>query len=165
MSRISSLLGRAALAAFLASGAAVATAEDFEFSVPVQLSNLDGAFTQVRVECEVFGVAQRGAAGSGQVAANAYLGWGAASLPIAQGKLNDTVVVKFNVPRPSLPSDGRSWRCSLTLISNGRDYYPLCTEGAAAGSGMAVGKPLQAWMKLDEKALRACVHGTISPPK
>jgi hypothetical protein len=30
---------------------------------------------------------------------------------------------------------------------------------------MVVGKPLQAWMKLDDKALRACVHGTIAPPK
>jgi hypothetical protein len=166
MSRMTSLFGRLSLAALLGGGASPAAAEDFEFSVPVQLSNLDAAFTKGTVECEVSGVVQRSASGAGQLgsAANGYLGWGQASFPIAQGKFNNTVVVKFNVPRPTIPSDGRSWRCTLSLISAGRDYQ-LCLEAPATGSGMPVGIPLQAWMKLDEKALRACIHGTIAPPK
>lgn len=165
MSRISSLLGRAALAALLGAGAAVATAEDFEFSVPVQLSKLDGAFTQGKVQCEVFGVGQRVGAGAGQVTntVNVFLGWGEASFPIAQGNFNDTVVVRFNANRPAIPSDARSWWCSLGLTS-GALTNPLCTQAPAAGSGMVVGKPAPAWMKLDAKTLKACAHGTISPP-
>lgn len=144
----------------------MATAEDFEFSVPVQLSNLDAVFTKGKVECDVKGIVHGVAPGAGQVgnSANAYLGYGESSFAIAQGKFDDTVVVKFNVPRPTLPSDGRSWRCSLSLISAGRDYR-LCLDAPATGSGMPVGIPLQAWMKLDSKALKACIHGTIAPPK
>jgi hypothetical protein len=166
LSRISSLAIRAVFAALLGAGAPMATAEDFEFSVPVQLSKLDAMFTKGTVECRVQGVAHGGAPGAGQAtnAALYFLGWGEASFAIAQGKFNDTVVVKFNVPRPSVPSDARAWQCMLSLTSAGRDYQ-LCLEAPATGSGRPVGIPLQAWMKLDDKALKACVQGTISQPK
>jgi hypothetical protein len=168
LSRISSLLGRAALASLLGAGAVVATAEDFEFSVPVQLSKLDPALMQGTVECEVLGVGQHGNGGAGQASStgSSFLGWGSTSFPIAQGKFNDTVLVKFNLNRPTIPSDGRSWRCTLSLGSGGGTFpFPLCNEQPAAGSGMVTGKPIPAAMKLDQKTLKACVHGTISPPR
>jgi hypothetical protein len=163
MSPISSLLARAALSAVLGAGASAATAEDFEFDVPVQLSKLDPAFTQGKVLCEVRGVTRDTATGAGTGQLNAVIGSGETSFAIAQGAFNGPVTVKFNANRPkNEPSDGRSWRCSLTLIA-GNLSQGLCVVDAATGA--SAGRPAPDWMKLDDKTVKACAQGTIPKPQ
>jgi hypothetical protein len=160
--RPASRLACAALLAALATGASAATAEDFEFDVPVQLSKLDAAFTQGKVLCEVRGVTRDAATGEQTGNLNAVIGSGEASFAIAQGAYNGPVTVRFNANRPkNQPSDGRSWSCALVLIA-GNLSQPLCVRDAA--TGMSTGRPAPDWMKLDDRTVRGCVQGTISRP-
>ena len=162
MNRLSSLLARVALSAVLGAGASSAVAEDFEFDVPVQLSKLDAAFTQGKVTCEVRGMGHDAATGQPTGQANAVIGSGETAFAIAQGAFNGPVGVKFNANRPKYqPSDGRSWQCSLVLIA-GNLTQSLCV--ADIGSEMSTGKPAPAWMKLDQKTVRGCAKGVITPP-
>lgn len=164
MSRLSPLLVRVALSAVLGAGASAATAEDFEFDVPVQLSKLDPAFTQGKVTCEVHGITHDSATGwetrPGQL--NAVIGSGETSFAIARGAFNTPVTVKFNANRPkNEPSDGRSWRCSLVLIA-GNLSQSLCVRDAS--TGVSTGRPAPDWMKLDDKTVKGCAQGDISRP-
>jgi hypothetical protein len=162
MSRVPSLLVRLSLAAALASAAFPAAAEDFEFDVPVQLAKLDAAFTQGKVSCEVRGLSRD--AVTGQVAGtNALVGSGEASFAISQGAYNATVPVRFNANRPkNEPADGRRWKCSLTLVA-GALSQSICNIDVV--TGMQTGRPAPDWMKLDEKTIKGCAQGTITPPK
>ena len=159
MSRLSPLLVRVALSAVLGAGASAATAEDFEFDVPVQLSKLDPAFTQRKVTCEVRHDATMAFPTAG---ANAVIGSGETSFAIAQGAFNGPVSVKFNANRPKYqPSDGRSWQCSLVLIA-GNLSQSLCTGDVR--SEESAGPPTPAWMKLDRRTVKGCAQGNIPKP-
>ncbi len=161
MSRCVSLISRVALAAVLGAGASAAMAEDFEFDVPVQLSKLDAAFTQGKVFCEVRGVNRDMGSGSGR--ADTVIGSGETTFAIAQGAFNGPVTVKFNANRPkNEPSDGRSWRCSLTLIA-GNLSQGLCVVDVLTGA--SAGRAAPEWMKLDDKTIKACAQGTIPKPQ
>jgi hypothetical protein len=162
MSPISSLLARAALSALLGAGASAATAEDFEFDVPVQLSKLDPAFTQGKVACEVRGMSHDAATGLPTGQANAVIASGETSFAIAEGAYGGPVSVKFNANRPKYqPSDGRSWQCSLVLIA-GNLSQSLCTVDVRPEE--STGKPAPAWMKLDQKTVKGCAQGNIPKP-
>jgi hypothetical protein len=162
MSRVPSPLVRLSLAAAFAAAAVPAAAEDFEFDVPVQLAKLDPAFTQGKVSCEVRGVVRDVA--TGQVSGvNGVVGSGEAAFAISQGAYNGTVPVRFNANRPkNQPTDARSWRCSLTLVA-GSLSQSLCSVDVA--TGMASGRPAPDWMKLDDRTVKGCAQGTITPPK
>jgi len=133
-------------------------AEDFEFSVPVQLAKLDPAFTQGKVLCDV-----RGRTGSPEslpsANARAVIGAGETAFPIAQGAYNGTVVVKFDAKRPEFqPSQADQYRCILHLIGAGGVDGALCSLDALTGqpTGATPG-----WLNLSPKSFKGCVVGTL----
>lgn len=126
-------------------------AEDFEFSIPVQLSKLDAAFTQGKVLCDVRGRTATGA--------RAVIGAGEAAFPIAQGGYNGTVVVKFDAKRPEFqPSQGDQYRCILHLIGAGGVDGPLCVLDALTGQQTGA---VPEWLNLDGKNLKGCAVGNL----
>jgi len=157
MNRFASLTARFALGAALAAGAGVASAEDFEFEVPVQLSKIDSAFTQGKVTCQVRGV---GRDGNGQATGvNAMIASGDSTFALSQGGFNGAVSVRFNAGRPQHePADARTWSCGLSLVSAGGAVSACIVDTM---SGQATGR-LPEILKLDPKSVKACAQGTIS---
>jgi hypothetical protein len=160
MKRIASLTLRLALWVTFAAGARVASGEDFEFEVPVQLSKIDSAFTQGKVHCEVRGNG-RDAAGH-LTGGNVLVASGDGTFALTQGAFNGTVSVRFNAGRPQHePADGRNWNCGLSLVSAGGSVGACIADSV---TGQTTGRVPEI-LKLDPKTVKACAQGTISNSK
>jgi len=130
-------------------------AEDFEFTVPVQLSKLDPAFAQGKVTCDVRGHSTMGTGAGGRT----VIGSGEATFPITQGAYNGNVVVKFNAKRPEFqPAQGETYACMLHLLGAGGVDGLLCRVDPVMG---VTPGPIPEWLKLDGKNLKGCVSGNL----
>lgn len=159
MKTTASLVSRFALAIMLGAGACAAWAEDFEFEIPVQVSKMDSAFTQVAVHCSVFGV---GRDPSGQITGGrtTLIGGGGASNPLVGGGFNGTLSVRFNANRPQhQPTDARIWNCGLEFAAPG-GTVSACVMDVA--TGQTTGR-VPAILGLDGKGgQKVCLFGMIS---
>ncbi|MHB8883417.1 MAG: hypothetical protein ACYC69_18165 [Thermodesulfovibrionales bacterium] len=94
--------------------------EDFNFTVPVNLSNLPPEVTQGYVRCLVSRLNlvshETGSAGNAGL-----LGEREVSFPISAGRYSGAVEVSFNAGPNKRPSDARTYACMLRLagIMNG----------------------------------------------
>ena len=148
---------RLTLSAALAAAPLAALAEDFEFEVPVQLSKIDPAFAQGKVQCRAEGIDREDPRAKGIAAT---IGGGSATFSLTQGGFDGTVVVRFSADRPRRqPGDARAWRCGLSLVgTNGTEK--LCIDPADRSAGK-----LPAFLNIDAASLKACAEGTIPQPK
>ena len=141
-----------ATAASLVLVASPSRAADFEFSVPVELSKLDTAFTQGKVLCDVRGR-------TGEAGGRAVIGAGEAAFAISQGAYKGTVVVKFDAKRPEFqPSQADQYRCILHLIGAGGVDGALCTLDPL--TGQKTGRAPE-WLKVDVRNLNGCAVASL----
>lgn len=133
-----------------------ARAEDFEFEVPVELSNIDPQVTQARVECTTFGFE-----GTGMQRRMVFVGSGITTFALKNGAYKDAVSVRFNADRSrAQPSAARTWVCTMDLFLAGTPHS-LCLLDHVTGTGTPQNPPL---LKLDVKNIKGCTRGSIAPP-
>jgi hypothetical protein len=149
------LVTRLALALTFVAGGHAASAEDFEFDVPVQISKIDSAFTQGSVRCDVVGMNR---AANGQLTGgHAIIGSAATTFALEKGGYNQTVNVKVNANRPQHePTDARSWSCGLVFIA---PSGPVVACVVDVSTGLPIGR-LPAILGLDPKS-KVCTQGLI----
>jgi hypothetical protein len=156
MKRTAGTVTRLLFVGSLAAVPRVALAEDFEFEVPVELSNIDPRVTQARVECTAFGFE-----GTGQQRRMTFVGSGITTFALQNGSYKDKVSVKFNADRTrNQPSAARTWTCTMDLILAGTPHS-LCVLDHVTGQGTSQNPPL---LKLDVKSIKGCTRGSIAPP-
>jgi hypothetical protein len=89
-------------------------AEDFTFTVPVELKNIPQEFTRVSVQCLVFNKER-----SSQIGGYAY------NSNIIAGNYIDTVVMKFNAHPGKDPNQADNWECFIGIrVQNAAQYDP-----------------------------------------
>jgi hypothetical protein len=117
---------RTALAALLLSGASTVRAEDFNFTVPVQVSNLPPNVEELTIVCAA--LTPVGVRGSATATNLETVGSAAVRVAIAGGAYRNDVAVRVNASPGKDPRAATHYRCEGTFKGHERGavafYFP-----------------------------------------
>jgi hypothetical protein len=126
-----------AIAGFLltSSGAIAppAAAEDYVFTVPIDLHGIAAALHKGRIDCTVLTEVPSPAPG---LASGAILGRGSASFPLIDGGYHGNVMVKFNATGPL--ANGKGYLCRLFFLNVTDSDVPAMVEPHRPGTPFTV---------------------------
>jgi hypothetical protein len=100
-------------------------AEQFNFTIPVNLDHLMPMVKTIKVECRVFSAKPSSWGGSSGLVAS----WNQDYPVDANGNVNQTVQAKFDANPGASPQDGKYYQCGFRLMVLGFFLYPDPASG------------------------------------